>query len=99
MEESYSRIYLDAPFNEADLFALEVYLKDAGYFVEFEITPPTDEEMGGKTVALIIMAMLTVEQLQEFLHFEEVQHLKPHIEIIEPESRREEREKITGKPK
>jgi hypothetical protein len=29
-----------------------------GYFVDLETIPPTNEEMGGKNVALILMASL-----------------------------------------
>lgn len=86
--------------DESKYYDLQNYLKDAGYFVELETIPPTDEEMGGKTVALILMASLTIEQLHESLHIWEAQHSsKPHIEIIEPKPRHKEPEKAENKPK
>jgi len=51
---------------ELVLAQLQLYLKDAGYFVDLERIPPTDEQMGGKVVALILMASLTIEQLSNF---------------------------------
>jgi len=80
-------------------YELQDYLRDAGYFVDLETIPPTDEEMGGKTVALILMASLTVEQVYESLHIWEAQHSKPHIELIEPKPHRKEPEKPENKPK
>lgn len=93
------RITLDAPFNEVDLFALESYLKDAGYFVDLETIPPTDEEMGGKTVALILITStsLIFEQVQESVHF--WQHSHPHVEVEFVEIRRKEPERTENKPK
>ncbi len=98
METSHFRITFAEPFNETDLFALERYLKDAGYFIELERLPPSDEEMGGKAVALILIAGITFEQLQESSHIWEIQHSKPHIELIEPLPPRKEKEKVENKP-
>lgn len=94
MENTRFKITLS---DESKYYDLERYLKDAGYFVELERIPPTDEQMGGRVVALILITSLTIEQLHESLHL--WQHSKPHIELIEPEHRRKEKEPTEDKPK
>ncbi len=95
METLHFRLTLS---DESKYYDLQAYLRDAGYFVELESIPPTDEEMGGKTVALLLIASITAEQLHESLHIWEAQHSKPHIEIVEPKPHRKEPEKAENKP-
>ncbi len=73
--------------DESKYYDLERYLKDAGYFVELESIPPTDEQMGGEVKALLLTLVGTVsfEQVQAGIHhFEETHRVQVHIEIIEP---------------
>jgi len=77
--------------DESKYYDLQNYLKDAGYFVELETIPPTDEEMGGKTVALILMTGLMFEPVQAGIHhFEETHRVQVHIELIEPKKPEDE---------
>lgn len=60
--------------NEAALYNLQRWLKDAGIFVDVEIPPPAEGDMGSKPMALLLAVALTTEQLELPPRIEEALH-------------------------
>jgi len=57
---------IDSP--EVALVELQQWLQQAGIRVELERLPPTEEELGGKAVAVILICSLLNESISEALH-------------------------------
>jgi len=87
--------------NEAALYNLQRWLKDAGIFAEVEIPPPAEGDMGGKPATLLLAFILTVGQLEvppqiaetlQQIHRWQLQHqtIQPILELSSQHPRQEE---------